>query len=416
MKENVYRFIAERINSSRGETGGKLSAMSTRIGLVSVAISITVIIVALTVVAGFKSEIRAKASGFMGDIVLGAPGQGAVNEKYPIVDSISYRQLIMDLGSVESISPVVYTSGLLRSDGEIYGTYFKGVDSLYNLDYFGRNLVEGELPDYHGRISDKILISQRLSQKMGFGVADTLTAYFIGEELKVRRFVIGGIFDAQLENLDNTIIIADARHVRRINGWQKHESSSIEIHIAERADVDEVGRQIEEIIFTSSQPEDSSLFVTTIRRMFSHLFDWLNLLDFNVLAVLVLMIAVAGFNMISTLLIILFERIRMIGLLKSMGMTGKGVTKVFMNVALNIVGRGLLWGNAIAVLLCLIQKWFKPITLNPENYFVKYVPIKLDFWTILIADIGSLGLIMVIMSLCSLFISKVSPDRTMRVG
>ena len=169
-------------------------------------------------------------------------------------------------------------------------------------------------------------------------------------------------------------------------------------------------------MYEETQDDDPTLFVTSVKRLFPNLYDWLNLLDFNVVAILLLMIVVAGFNMISSLLIILFRNISSIGLLKAMGMTSKGVSRVFRNIALNIVGKGLLIGTVLAVALCAVQKHFKILTLDPENYFVKYVPIEFNFWYILLANIVALAAIMLILSLTSRFVARVSPDKTMRAA
>lgn len=413
----VYRFIAERLQKKEKGVAGekKLSRVSTGIGLFSVAISITVILIAISVVSGFRSEIRSKASGFMGAIVLTPPGQPALNCKYPTSDSVSFFPQILDIKEVESIHGVVYSSGVLKNDDNIYGAFFKGVDSLYNFSFFESSLVEGKLPDYSGKISNDILISRRMADRMNYKVGDNMVAYFIGDEVKVRKFKVCGIYDAQLEDIDNTLTLIDRRQAQRINGWSKSEFSTFEINLKRNSDIEKTSDKIEQIIFDKQQEKDPPLFVSSVLQLFSNLFDWLNLLDFNMMIVMILMLAVAGFNMISTLLIILFEKISMIGVLKSLGMTNAGVNKVFRRVAFGIVGKGLIYGNIAALVLCVIQKYFKIITLNPENYFVKFVPVRINFGYFVAADLLSVVIIMAIMMLSSFFISKISPDRTMRV-
>lgn len=415
---NVYRYIARRICRGGGAEAAdkRMDSVSSTIGLVSVSLSIFVIVIAVCVLLGFKSEIRAKASAFMGSVALVSPGQSPLNEQYPFSCNISFWDKMTSLPGVESLSRVAYCSGLLKTGDDIFGSHFKGVDSLYNFSFFRENLAQGDIPHFGGRIGSDVLMAERQAELMGVGVGDEITAYFVGEEVKVRRFKVCGLFDAQLENLDNTMIFCDIRQVQRIAGWDKDEISTVEIATSRGADPDRVAEEIGNLIYEESLDEDPPLFATSVQELFPNLFDWLNLLDFNTLAILLLMIAVAGFNMISSLLIILLRNISSIGLLKAMGMTSRGVSRVFGCIALNIVGRGLAIGTGLGVALCAVQKHFKILTLDPENYFVKYVPIEINFGYILLADIAALAAIMLILSLTSRFVAKVSPDKTMRAA
>ncbi|MBR7026307.1 MAG: ABC transporter permease [Bacteroidales bacterium] len=412
---NVYQFIASGIRN-KAEGDGKISSMSTRIGLVSVAVSIFVIIVALCVVRGFRSEIRFKTSGYMGDLALVVPGQTPMNDAFPFTDSISVLDGMLSKSYVKHIQRVAYSSGLVREGDELLGSYFKGVDSLYDFSFFASCLDAGSLPDYGSTLpSNEILISRRIADKMGYEVGSSVPAFFIKEKVNFRTFKVCGIYDAQLEELDNSMIVADIRHCQAVNGWEPDEVSTMEVLLDKRANIDLCYSELEEYVFSNLTDDDPSVFLLSVKRIFSNLFDWLNLLDYNVVTILILMMAVAGFNMISTLLIILFENISSIGLLKALGMTSASVTKVFRNVALNIVGKGLLWGNIAALAVCLLQKWFHIIKLDPVSYFVSYVPIEIDIWLILLIDAISVAVIMLILMLTSAFISKVDPAKTLRM-
>ncbi len=412
---NVYQFIASGIRN-KAEGDGKISSMSTRIGLVSVAVSIFVIIVALCVVRGFRSEIRFKTSGYMGDLALVVPGQTPMNDAFPFTDSISVLDGMLSKSYVKHIQRVAYSSGLVREGDELLGSYFKGVDSLYDFSFFASCLDAGSLPDYGSTLpSNEILISRRIADKMGYEVGSSVPAFFIKEKVNFRTFKVCGIYDAQLEELDNAMIVADIRHCQAVNGWEPDEVSTMEVALDKRANIDLCYSELEEYVFSNLTDDDPSVFLLSVKRIFSNLFDWLNLLDYNVVTILILMMAVAGFNMISTLLIILFENISSIGLLKALGMTSASVTKVFRNVALNIVGKGLLWGNIAALAVCLLQKWFHIIKLDPVSYFVSYVPIEIDIWLILLIDAISVAVIMLILMLTSAFISKVDPAKTLRM-
>ena len=405
------RFIASKLSDG----DGRLSRTSNTIAWVSVCLSVAIMIIAIAVVAGFKSEIRGRATGFMGSVMLVQPGQSPLNEQYPFSEKLSYLETLAAEPGVTGVSGVAWRSGLIKTDENIDGLYFKGVDSLYDFSFFKDCLVAGELPDYRGRISNDILLSRTTAAKLGFVPGDDVVVYFIGDEVKVRKFRLCGLYDAGLEEIDTKMAVADRRHVQRLNGWAADEVSSIEIRTGPAVPVEMMNERVEEIIFTAMQESDRALFVTNVKKLYGHLFDWLSLLDFNVLMILLLMVVVAGFNMISAILIILFEKISTIGLLKALGMTSRAVTRVFLLRAGALVGKGMLWGNVLGIGLCLIQKWSHIIRLDPASYFVDAVPIRLSVGSILLLDVISAVLMMAIISLSARFISRVSPDRTMRV-
>lgn len=413
---DASRFIARRISDSGAspQERDRLLRVSHHIAWISVALSIAVMVISVAVVGGFKDEIRAKATGFMGSAVLCKPGQGPLNEQFPFKGTLSYSDSLLALPEVTSLSPVAYRSGMIRHEGEIGGAWFKGVDSLYDFSFFADALSAGSLPDYSGRISPDVLLSARLAAQLGLAVGDTLNAYFVRDDLKARNFRVCGLFDAQLEEIDNSFILADLRHIRRLNGWATDEVSALEVRIRPSADIDAAVERITDVEYRLATDDDAPLFIHSVKKIYPHLFDWLAVLDMNVLMILVLMMAVAGFNMISSLLILLFRKVSMIGVLKSLGMRDGALTRVFLLRSARVVGKGLLWGNVVALGLCLIQKYFHILTLDPASYFVKVVPIRLDWGAFLLLNVLSAVVILAIMSLSALFIARVSPAKTMR--
>ena len=410
---NLNIFLANKIGNKSDSTG-KLSRTGTIISVVSVALSIAVIIVAVSVSNGFRSEIGGKARGFMGDMTLAEPGLEITGESGPVSSDLTYMGKLQELPYIERISGVSYRKGILKTDDEIGGVLFKGLDSTYNMEFYSRYLTDGRLPELGGkRISNEIMVSKRLAQMLGYKIGDKVTAYFVDDQVKVRRFDLVGIFDAQLEQLDKYLAISDIRHINRLNGWESG-FSGYEIFLKE-GDSDLQLQQIEDIIYEYTTEEDTPVVPTPLQKKYYVLYDWLHLLDLNVLVILTLMIAVAGFNMVSGLLIMLFERISQIGLLKAMGMTNRAVSRVFLTKSAIVVLQGMLWGNAIAILLCLLQMKFKIIALNPDNYFVSAVPIDFNLPWILGMNAISFAAIMLIMMLPCHFISRIDPAATMRV-
>lgn len=400
-----------------------MSSTGNAIACVSVAISIGVILMAVAISEGFRKEIGKRAAGFSGEILITVPGMDYMNDVYPLQADLSYLPEIKAVPGVRSVSETAYKPGMIKSGKDVHGVMFKGVDSTYSLDFFADFLAEGSLPDFSGeRMSDGVLISKRLAAMLGLSTGERMTVYFIGEQVRARRLTVSGLYDIQLEDLDEKLALMDIRQIRRLNGWEDHESSCLEISLggdgskaAERMR-NRVYDGIGEIIMERDITADAPVVVRRIDEIYPGLFDWLALLDLNVLVVMVLMMAVAGFNMISGLLIILFERISMIGLLKSLGMRTSNICKVFIYRGGAIVLKGMLWGNAVAVPLLLVQKWLKPFTLNPVNYFVNFVPVELNLIHIVLVDIAAFVLMILIMTIPSLFIARVSPDRTIKVS
>lgn len=408
---NLNLFLADKIGSKADSTG-RLSRTGTVISVVSVALSIAVIIVATAVSNGFRSEIGGKARGFSGDIVLAPPGEDITSEGGPV--SISYKDKIMELPFVERMEGVSYRHGILKTADEISGVLFKGVDSTCNMEFYARYLDEGRLPEFIGKsISNEIMVSRRLADMLNYKVGDKVDAYFVGEQVRVRRFNLVGIFDAQLEQLDKYLALADIRHIARLNGWEGG-VSGYEVYLSSETAPMHL-EAIDDVIYSNSAEGDSPVAATALQDKYYMLFDWLRLLDVNVFIILALMIAVAGFNMVSSLLIMLFERISQIGLLKAMGMTNGAVSRIFLTKSAMVVLRGMLWGNAAAVLLCLLQKYFGIISLNPDNYFVSAVPVDFSLVGILGMNLVAFVAIMLIMLLPCMFISRISPATTMRV-
>ncbi|HIZ84919.1 MAG TPA: ABC transporter permease [Candidatus Coprenecus stercoravium] len=414
---NLNLFIAKKIR------GRGLSSTGNIIACVSVAISIGVIIAAVAISGGFRKEIGKRAAGFTGEILMTAPGADYMTDVYPLRADLSYLSAIRSLPEVKSVSEAAYRPGMIKSGKDVYGLMFKGVDSAYSMEFFADYLTEGVLPDFSGpRMSGQVLISNRLASLLGLEVGDRMTVYFVGDQVRARRLEISGLYDVQLEDIDERMALVDIRQIRRLNGWLGHESSCLEIALEggggkvsdKRRDA--VYNEIGEIIMTQDKPSDDAVVLRKISEIYPGLFDWLALLDLNVLVVMALMMAVAGFNMISGLLIILFERISMIGLLKSLGMRTSSICKIFIYRGGAIVLKGMLWGNVVSIVLLSVQKWLKPLTLNPVNYFVNFVPVDLNLLHIMAVDVAAFALMLLIMTVPSLFISRVSPDKTLKVN
>lgn len=386
---NASGFIAGRLRFK-----GKMA-------MICIAISFLVMIISVSISSGFRNEIRRGVASFCGDIQLSPLDMNYISEESSISSNPSFLPSILNVDGVTGAEPVIYRAGIVKSGENIHGVLFKGVEGRDSLGGLG------------------VSIPSRLADMLSLKVGDPLLTYFVSERVKARRFTVKDIYPSLLDVDDNLLVYAGLQDMQRLNGWDSTRVSSLEVSLAEAyrpallmtAAKDEVGS----IALLEQGDDDDTMVATSVMDRYPQLFDWLNLIDSNVLLILVLMTVVAGFNMISGLLILLFRSISTIGLLKSMGMTDKAISSVFLRVSSNLVLKGMLIGNGLALLFCLVQGTTHFIKLNPVNYFISYVPVFVNVPFILAADLISYLVIMLLLQLPCRFISKVDPAQTVRV-
>ena len=379
---------------------GKRLRFKGNIAMASIAVSFLVMIIAVSVSSGFRCAIRSGLAELSGDIRIMPPSLSVMDESRSIEKNAAYRPYVEDVDGVKSIRPVVYKAGIVKSGENIQGVLFKGVPSDDTL-------------------SLSVSIPRRLSEISGLGPGDRMLTYFVGESVKVRQFSVASVYDAVVETDDRLVVYADIEDLQRLNGWDEGSVSCLEVMLEEglrnETDIEAVNDEIGTYINAwSSEDEEFVVSVSSVSS-YPQLFDWLDLIDFNVFVILVLMTIVAGFNMISGLLIMLFENISTIGLLKAIGMTDRAISKVFLSSSAFLVFKGMAVGNLLAVLFCVIQDKTGLLRLDPENYFVSSVPVDLDLGMVLTADAISFVVIMILLLIPCLFISKVDPADTVRV-
>lgn len=380
---------------------GRRLRFKGKIVTVCVAVSFLVMIIAVSVSSGFRHEIRDGISSFAGDVQLTSPDMNYMEEGTPVGASPSYLPKLEELPYTESIVPVVYRAGIVKQNEDIYGVVVKGV------------------PGGVDSLALAVSIPKSFAEVAGYSVGDRLLTYFVGAKMKVRQFYIADTYESGVDPDGKFLIYADIEDMRRLNGWTSDQASMLEVVLApeykSEKGMKQAASEIGFIMNAYEQEDDDTLVSTSVVSKYPQLFSWLSLIDFNVFFILVLMTIVAGFNMISGLLIMLFENISTIGLLKSLGMTDVSISKVFLSSSAVLVLKGMAVGNAAGVLFCLIQGTTHLLRLNPENYFVSYVPVHLDLAAILAADAAAFVVIMLLLMIPSLFISKVDPAQTVRV-
>ena len=371
-----------------------------KIAITCIAVSFLVMILAVAVSSGFRQEVRHGLSSLSGDILISAPDLNVMGESSPVDLSDPSLGYVASSRLVEEIQPVVWRAGIVRNGEGMHGVLVKGV----------RNATNDTVPL-------GVSIPRKLAQASGLKPGDRMLTYFVGDALKMRQFNVVGIHEAVVETDDKFVVYASLSDMQRLNGWDENQVSAVEVHLDDAfAGEDAVLAATQEIgsLVSLYQNGDDMVATSSVSR-YPQLYSWLSLIDFNVGIILLLMTVVAGFNMISGLLILLFENISTIGILKSMGMTNKSISKVFLAASARLVSVGMLIGNVLATLICIIQKTTHILKLNPENYYVSFVPVNIDLVQILMADALSFVAIMLLLLIPCLFISKVDPAQTVRV-
>ena len=368
--------------------------------MVSIAVSFLVMILAVSISSGFRKELRDNVSAISGDIQITSSNLNYVSEDSPISSIPPSLDAIRAVEGVKSIEPAIYRAGIVKKDDNIHGVLFKGVNASDSTS------------------SLQVSIPSKLSDLLGVREGDELIAYFVGERVKMRKFKVASIYRNLVEADDNLLVYASLSDLQRLNSWEQDEVSALEITLADNfrsrsrihLKTDEIGT----LALLMADAEDDDLIATPVTDKYSRIFDWLDLIDLNVMVILILMTVVAGFNMISGLLILLFQNISTIGILKSMGMTDKSISELFLRVSSALVLKGMAIGNILALLFCALQSLTHFIRLNPENYFISFVPVSVNVPMILLADLLAYVAIMLLLLLPTLFISKVDPAQTVR--
>jgi lipoprotein-releasing system permease protein len=395
-----------------------LSQKIIRISLYGIAISFAVMLISLAVVTGFKEEIRNKVIGFGSHIQIVNFNSQNSYELNPISQNQPFLKTLSEFEEITNIQVFATKTGMIKTEDYTQGIAFKGVDSNYNWAFFEQNLVEGRLPKLQEtERSKEILLSEQVANLLKLKLDDSAVFYFIHENdpfPRLRQFKICGIYRTSLEEFDNHFVIGDIKQIQSLNEWQNDQISGFEIEINDFDKIVEIEQAIRNTVVSYKEDNQAILRTESITRLYPQIFDWLSILDMNVWVLLILMILVAGFNMISGLLVLILERSSMIGVLKALGSPNWNIRKVFLYLSFFLTGRGILWGNVIGVSIIVIQKTFSIFKLDRATYFIDVVPMNFSFLHLIMLNISSIAVITVMLMIPSYLISKISPDKTIR--
>lgn len=405
---NFELFIAKGILK---ENKGNFSKPIVRISIVSITLGLAVMILSLAITTGFKDAVTNKVIGFGSHIQISNFGLNNSWEKDPVSMKQDFYPSLTDLPGIDHIQVSASKSGLIKTDDQIQGILLKGIWTDFNWAFFEDKIIEGSpLILDSAKRSDDILVSKKMTDLLRLQLNDDVRVYFINPDEvspRGRKFKIRGIYETGLEEFDDLYVLGDIRHVQRLNGWDNDQVGSFEVFVDDFKNVDKHWDQVYNAI-------GYELNATSIKSLYPQIFDWLDLQDMNVIIILVLMIAVAVINMISTLLILILEKTNMIGVLKALGTRSVSVRKIFLYNAAFIIGRGLFYGNLLGLGLAVLQYYFHIIKLDQESYYVPYVPINLDPLPIIILNVGTLLVCVLFLIIPSYVITRISPVKAIR--
>lgn len=403
---NLPLFIAKRITFSSKRT---FSRLIVRIAILGIMLGLAIMILAIAIVKGFKTEIREKVRGFSGDIQISKLDLNTSYENTSFSISDSSFQKILKQDGIEFMQSFATKPGIINTNEEVEGVVLKGVDKNYNWEYFRKILIAGTVIDFSDTLKSRtqILISKYTADRLKLKVGDDFLMYFIENSLRKRKFQIVGIYDLGVEEVDKLFVIGDIGLIRSLNKWSPSDVGGYELRVKDFDRLDEIEAKVYEDL-------DIELKSYTIKQYYPTIFEWLSLLDVNTQVILILMLAVAVINMISALLIMILERTNMIGVLKALGNTNWQIRKIFLYNAAYLIIAGLFCGNILGIGLGIFQSTTHFFSLDQASYYIDFVPVQLDLKDILMLNAGTLLICIFVLLLPSMLVTRISPLKAIR--
>ena len=372
-------------------------------------------IVAVAIVTGFKKEISNKVTGFGAHIQILNMDSNLSYETAPVPSGLESVKRIREIEGIKNVQPFAIKAGIIKTGEEIHGAVLKGIDKSFDWTFIEEHLSEGELFHVNDTVrTNNVVLSGSTARLLNLGVGDRFTMYFIQDPPRARTFTISGIYNTSLEQFDMLYIFADIKQVQRLNNWDMGEVSGYEVLIEKMDNLPEMAWLVREQVGIDFLEDGGRLRVETIEQKYAQIFDWLKLQDMNVIVLVILMVVVAGFNMISGLLILILERTNMIGILKALGTNNVSVRKIFMYQSAYLTLVGLFWGNLFGLGICLAQKYLNLMPLDPSSYYLDTVPINLNLLHLLMLNLGTMVITFLFLLIPSMIIARISPEKSIR--
>ena len=412
---NWKLFVAHRIYRSN-EGGKEVSKPAVRIAMWGIAVGLAVMIVAVAVVVGFKHEVRDKVVGIGSDITVTNFDAQKSYETVPVSASDSLLDVLRSTDGVKHVQRYSTKPGMIMTDDNFLGMVLKGVSQEYDWSFLRKHLQEGEIPAFSDTAStNRTLISRTIANKLDLKTGDKLYTYYIdGEKVRARRLEVAGIYQTNFSVYDDLFLLTDLYTVNRLNSWQPDQVSGIEVEVDDYGLLHPIKENIREKVDMQKDRYGSTYYATTVEESNPQIFAWLDLLDMNVWVILILMTGVAGFTMISGLLIIILERTNMIGVLKALGADNLAIRKVFLSFSVFLIGRGMLWGNLIGLAFVGVQSFFHPFKLDPATYYVDSVPVEFNLWWWILLNVCTLIVSVLMLVGPSYLIAHIHPAKSIK--
>ena len=408
---NYELFIAKRIIAGK-KYKNSISSPIIKIAITAIALGIIIMLIAVATGAGLQYKIRDKMAGFKGHIqIVNYDFNNSEVSTTPIKKDQDFYPEFKDVKGIKNVQVYANKAGILRTETAFEGIVFKGVSSDYDWTFFKEYLIEGRVPDFNQPRVRDVLLSQTIARRLELKLNDTILATFIktanSKLPSNKKYIVVGIYNSGFAEFDKSMMIGDIREVQKLNKWTENEVGGFEVLLDNFDDINEKGEEIYSKIGVT-------LTKKTIVESYSNVFEWIKLFDNNVWFIIAIMIVIAGINMITALLVLILERVQMIGILKALGSTNTSVRKVFLYNASYLILKGLFWGNIIGLSIIGIQHFFKIITLNPETYYVAVMPVYISVTAIFLLNVGTLILCFLMLIIPSYIITKIDPSKSIK--
>jgi len=411
---NLPYFIAHRLIKGRAE-GSSFSRPINVIAVIGIAMGLAVMILAVAILTGFKQHIREKVVGFGANIQIVNFDSNLSFETAPINEVQDFIPKIKQIPGIRHVQVFATKAGIIKTNNEIQGVVLKGVGSDFDWSYFRSNMVDGKVFTVNDSSrTDNVIISKKIAGMLKLRKGDSFIMHFVQDPPRMRKFTICGIYETSLEEFDKMYVYCDIGHIKRLNGWKEDQVSGFEIFIKDFDKLDDMTTAVRDAIGYKITEDEEKFKVTNIRIKYPQIFDWLNFQDINVMIIIFLMLVVAGFNMISGLLILILEKTNMIGVLKALGSNDITIRRIFLYQAAWLIGKGLFWGNLIGIGLAFLQLKTGLVTLDPTSYYIKTVPVNLQLTHILLLNAGTMAAILIMLLVPSKLISRITPVKAIK--
>ena len=411
---NIASFIARKIFFS-SSASHRISKPISIFNIIGIAISFWIMFISISVVVGFKQEIRHKVSGFATDIVINNYDANYSYETKPITISTDDLHQLQKIRGIRNIQLYATKPGIIKAQNTLHGVILKGVYKDFDWSFLKKNMVAGkQLTFSDSTKSNQIVISKKISQLLQLKIGDPVYLYFIQNPPRMRKLEVCGIYETMLEDFDNMFVFVDLRHVQKLNDWQANQISGYEINIHYFDSINDIKQQIFSVVGSKFQKDGTKLKVTTVIERYPYIFDWIGLFNTNLWVILLLMMIISGFNIISGLLVLVLERINMIGIFKAIGFFDSNIRKIFIYLSFVYVFIGLFIGNILAFLLYYFQNKYHFVHLNKASYYIDYVPMKIELWQVLSLNGAVVLITLLFLLIPSTLISKIETVKAIK--